>query len=247
MIAQPGLTVRSAARSHVGSVRTLNEDRYLERPDLGLWAVADGIGGHARGDYASGLIVEALDRISRPGNARELLRSVDQALDGCNRALVERAAGNGGELCGSTVVALLIFESHFAVVWAGDSRLYRLRHGVLEQLTTDHSYVQELVTDGKLSAAAARHHPMSNQITRAIGAEPTLKLDVEDGMLDAQDLFLLCSDGLSGMIDDLAIQKVLSEPDIKNAADQLIERALAAGGKDNVTVVVIGAGTEAEA
>ncbi|MGI9499983.1 MAG: PP2C family protein-serine/threonine phosphatase, partial [Geminicoccaceae bacterium] len=197
-------------------------------------------------DYASGLIIETLGRIPRPGSARSLLSSVDHALDSCHRTLIEHAAGNG-DLCGSTVVALLVFEWDFAVVWAGDSRLYRLRHGCLEQLTRDHSYVQELVADGKLAASAARHHPLANRITRAVGADQALKLDVEGGKMDEHDLFLLCSDGLTGMIDDLAIQKTLVEHDLETAADQLIARALAAGGRDNVTVLLIRAGDDDDA
>jgi serine/threonine protein phosphatase PrpC len=233
----PGMLLQSAVRSHVGHVRALNEDACLVRPDLGIWAVADGMGGHERGDYASGLIVGELGRVRRPTSARELLQSVDEALARCNQTLLERAGD--GELSGSTIVALLVFEQNFAAIWAGDSRLYRLRDGRLEQLTRDHSYVQELVERGELAPEQARRHPLANRITRAIGADRELHLDVIDGRLEPGDLFLLCSDGLTGMVEDAAIAAILAEADPDAAAERLIEAALAAGGNDTVSAIVV--------
>jgi serine/threonine protein phosphatase PrpC len=229
--------LQSVVRSHVGHVRELNEDACLARPDLGIWAVADGMGGHECGDYASALIVGELGRVRRPGSARELLQAVDETLARCNRELIERA--EGGELSGSTIVALLVFEDHFAVIWAGDSRVYRLRGGQLEQLTRDHSYVQELVERGEITPEQARAHPLANRITRAIGADPQLHLDVVDGRLEPDDRFLLCSDGLTGMVGDTAITAILSEADPQAAVDRLIDTALAAGGSDNVSAIVV--------
>jgi len=233
----PSTRLQSAVRSHVGHVRALNEDACLARPDLGIWAVADGMGGHDCGDYASSLIIGELGRVRRPGSARELLQSVDETLARSNETLLEHA--QNGELSGSTIVALLIFEQNFAAIWAGDSRLYRLRGGGLERLSHDHSYVQELIERGELAPAQARHHPLANRITRAIGADRQLHLDVVDGRLEPDDLFLLCSDGLTGMIDDSAIAAILAETDPDVAADRLIEAALAAGGSDNVSVIVV--------
>lgn len=229
--------LQSAVRSHVGLVRTLNEDACLARPDLGIWAIADGMGGHDCGDYASNLIIGELGRVRRPGSARELLQAVDETLARCNRALIERA--EDGDLNGSTIVALLAFEQNFAVIWAGDSRLYRWRAGRLEQLTRDHSYVQELVERGELAPEQARRHPLANRITRAIGADRELHLDVVDGRLEPDDLFLLCSDGLTGMVDDGAIAAILAAAEPEVVADRLIEAALAAGGRDNVSVIVV--------
>jgi serine/threonine protein phosphatase PrpC len=165
------------------------------------------------------------------------LQSVDETLARCNETLLERA--QDGELSGSTIVALLVFEQNFAAIWAGDSRLYRLRGGGLERLTHDHSYVQELVERGELAPERARHHPLANRITRAIGADRRLHLDVVDGRLEPDDLFLLCSDGLTGMIDDGAIAAILAETDSDVAAERLTEAALAAGGSDNVSVIVV--------
>jgi protein phosphatase len=229
--------LQSVVRSHVGLVRDLNEDACLARPDLGIWAVADGMGGHDSGDYASALIVGELGRVRRPGSARELLQAVDETLARCNQQLVERA--NGGELSGSTIAALLVYDRNFAVIWAGDSRVYRLRDGRLEQLTRDHSYVQELVERGELSAEQVRAHPLANRITRAIGADPELQLDVIDGRIEPDDQFLLCSDGLSSAVDEDAMAAMLTEADPEAAADALIEAALAAGGNDNVSAVVV--------
>jgi serine/threonine protein phosphatase PrpC len=233
----PATRLQSAVRSHVGHVRALNEDACLVRPDLGIWAVADGMGGHDCGDRASNLIIGELGRVRRPGSARELLQAVDETLARCNRALLEGA--EDGELSGSTIVALLVFEQSFAVVWAGDSRLYRLRAGRLEQLTHDHSYVQELVERGELAPEQARRHPLAHRITRAIGADPQLHLDVVDGRLEPGDLFLLCSDGLTGMVDDAAIAAILTEAEPEIAAERLIEAALAVGGSDNVSVILV--------
>jgi protein phosphatase len=181
--------------------------------------------------------VGELGRVRRPRSARELLQAVDETLARCNRELIERAAG--GELSGSTIVALLVFEDNFAVIWAGDSRIYRLRDGRLEQLTRDHSYVQELVERGQLAPDQARAHPLANRITRAIGADPQLHLDVIDGRLEPGDQFLLCSDGLTGVVEDSAIAALLAEPEPEVAVDGLIDAALAAGGHDNVSAVVV--------
>jgi serine/threonine protein phosphatase PrpC len=232
-----GVQLQSTVRTHVGHVRELNEDSCLARPDLGIWAVADGMGGHDRGERASALIVGELGRVRRPNDARELLRAVEEALASCNMTLLERA--RDGEVSGSTVVALLVFDQNFAVIWAGDSRLYRLRDGHLAQLTRDHSYVQELVERGELAPEQARAHPLASRITRAIGADLPLQLDVVDGRLEPDDVFLLCSDGLTGMIDDAAITAILTEAEPHAAADRLIEAALAAGGHDNVSAIVV--------
>ncbi len=239
------LPMQSAVRSHVGCIREVNEDGYLTRSDLGIWAVADGMGGHKQGAYASSLIVKELGCIQRPGNARDLLRAVDSTLSRCHRTLVDHAAGES-QICGSTIVALLVFDRDFAVVWAGDSRLYRLRKGRLDQLTHDHSYVQTLVASGKLTPDAARHHPFANRLTHAIGADKKLRLDVQDGKIDEEDLFLICSDGLTGMVDDAAIQDIMAEHNLHHAADRLIEAALTAGGRDNITVILVRPGGEVD-
>jgi serine/threonine protein phosphatase PrpC len=230
---------RSTGLSHVGRVRRLNEDAWLARPDLGLWAVADGMGGHRRGDLASRTIVEALGRLPPPTDAPAHLRAVEAALSGVHAVLHRVARDETGDVCGSTVAVLLAFERHFAVLWAGDSRVYRLRARRLERLTRDHSLVEELMASGRLDAEAARVHPLRNRITRAVGVEGPLLLERRQGELAAGDLFLLCSDGLTGHLDDETIAGHLAGQEPETAAVTLVEATLAEGASDNVTVVLV--------
>ncbi len=235
------LTCRSAGLSHVGLVRSHNEDAWLARSDLGLWAVADGMGGHVRGDLASAMIVEALGRLAPPPDAPSHLRAVEEALRSVHVAL-HRLPVAAGEICGSTVVALLAFGRHHAVVWCGDSRAYRLRKHRLERLTQDHSPVEEMVRRGLLTAEAARIHPFRNRITHAVGSDNAeqLHLERQQGELLPNDLFLLCSDGLTGELDDATIARLLlAGPTPEAGAEALVEAALAAGGSDNITAVLV--------
>lgn len=236
---------RSVGLSHVGRVRRLNEDAWLARPDLGLWAVADGMGGHSRGDLASRTIVAALDRLSPPADAASHLRAVEAALAEAHAAL-HRLARDAGDVCGSTVAVLLAFERRFAVLWAGDSRIYRRRMGCFERLTRDHSLVEEMVERGLLAPEAARVHPWRNRITRAVGIEGPLALECRQGELATGDLYLLCSDGLTGHLDDAEIAALLAGQPPKAAARALVEATLAVGAEDNVTVVLVAVEAPAE-
>jgi serine/threonine protein phosphatase PrpC len=236
----PRLACRSVARTHVGRVRRLNEDRFLARPDAGLWAVADGMGGHQAGEVASSLIVEALADLEPHDTGYGYLGAVRDRLRAANTTLVTRAAAlPPGGVIGSTVVALLAFEDHYACVWAGDSRAYLLRDRTLVQLTHDHSMVQELVDAGALQAGVAMSDSRANLITRAVGARPDLTLDSRNGAMVEGDLFLLCSDGLTGLVSDEEIGDILRSAPMEAAADELIGLSLARGAKDNVTLVLI--------
>lgn len=226
-----------AGASHVGLVRSINEDAWAALPESGLWVVADGMGGHARGDVASRMVVDALRALAVPEDARTLRRAVEEALGAVNGQL--QAMSAGGEICGATVVALLAHGRHFLVLWAGDSRAYRLGAGGLACLTRDHSLVQELVERGELDAGEARHHPLGNRITRAVGAAGELVLDAVQGELAAGDVFVLCSDGLTKHLDDAEIGAGLAAATPDEAAAALIERTLARGAGDNVTVLVL--------
>ncbi len=238
--AAPGFVIQSADATHVGHVRKHNEDACLDRPDLGLWVVADGMGGHQAGDLASRLIVDLLGEMALPRDAGSFIAEVRARLGEANRRLVAEARQRGGDaVIGSTVVAFLSFGAYFACLWAGDSRLYRLRDGALQQLTRDHSQVQEMVDAGLLDPAAAERHPLANIVTRAVGAAPELELDKVTDRLAAEDLFLLCSDGLSKMVADAEIAEVLARTPVAAAPQALIDAALAHGGKDNVTAVAI--------
>jgi serine/threonine protein phosphatase PrpC len=230
----------SAAGTHVGMVRKHNEDACLDRGDIGLWVVADGMGGHEAGDVASGMIVAMLGAVSEPADAGSFLAQVRATLSETNERLIDEAQRRGPDaVIGSTVVVLLAHGSHFACLWAGDSRLYRFRSGVLEQVTRDHSQVQEMVEAGMLTEEEAERHPLANIITRAVGSQPDLVLDKVTDRLVANDLFLLCSDGLSKMVPETDIAAVLAVEPIAHIPAKLIELALAHGGKDNVTVVVV--------
>ena len=188
----------SASRTHVGEVRKLNEDSVLDLSEPGLWMVADGMGGHAAGDFASGAIVSGLARIPPPTSLGALLGEVRQRLQIVNRQLIVEARTRHEQVIGSTVVALLAFGGHGVVVWAGDSRAYQYRRGELTQLTRDHSQVEELVRLGLLAPEGVEGHPAANVITRAVGVADYLELDSEMFALEEDDTYLLCSDGLTG-------------------------------------------------
>ena len=240
MAAPPRLIFESAARTHVGLVRKLNEDNYCDRLDVGLWAVADGMGGHQAGEVASGLIVEGLAQVDDVSSGYAFLDDVRGSIQRVNRTLIAKAAVMApGSLIGSTVVVLLAFAGHYACLWAGDSRGYLLRDGRFEQITRDHSRIQELIDSGSLSRTEARSYARSNVITRAVGVTDRLALDMHQGPLEPGDLFLLCSDGLTGMLDDREIADILLEPSLDAAADTLVARTLQRGAKDNVTVVLV--------
>lgn len=237
--APPGFRFASAAVTHVGKVRKVNEDAFLERPDLGLWAVADGVGGASQGDRASRLVVEALARVHRPTAAAAFLGEVCDQLKSVNDQLQQEAAQQGGaRLSASTVVALLVFGQHFACAWAGDSRLYLMRDYRLRQITRDHSEVQEMVDQGLLTAAQARTHPRGNVVTRAVGAHDGLQIDKVQDRVRRDDVFLLCSDGLTKMLEDREIAALLgADRPIEIAVEMLVDAALDRGATDNVTVV----------
>lgn len=229
----------SAACTDVGHVRARNEDACLDRPAQALWAVADGMGGHALGDVASQAVVAALAALPAQGPLEDRVGATHAALQAVNQELVDEAARLGVRCIGSTVVVLLATDGRCACVWAGDSRLYRLRGGQLARLTRDHNYAGQLLATGWITEEQARRHPTRNTITRAVGATPALEPeqwldDVADG-----DIFLLCSDGLSNEVDDDTIAAVLARHDVAQAAPELVRLALDAGGRDNVSVVVV--------
>ena len=234
------LRFASAGRTDVGKVRALNEDRFVDRPQIALWAVADGMGGHQAGEVASGMLYDALMAVETFGSGYAFLDNVQDAIERVNRALVSHAAISApGTVIGSTIVVLIAYQGHYACLWAGDSRAYLLRGGHLEQITRDHSMVQEMIDSGALARRDAKSFGRSNVITRAVGVNDRLALDLHQGPIAGGDTFLLCSDGLTNMVDDHEIAAVLAESDIATAADVLIDMTLARGAKDNVTVVVV--------
>jgi type VI secretion system protein ImpM len=234
------LAWRSRARSIVGKVRKINEDAFLERPETGIWAVADGMGGHREGQAASRAVVNALAEISKTAGIEELTRSVVGRLHGVNRDLMEMARAYGpNEVIGSTVVVMLADGDRCAGVWAGDSRLYRFRDGVLEQLTRDHSLAGELSRSGSGREDEYRGPGIDGVLTRAVGAENDLAVDTISWQAREGDVFLLCSDGLVREVAHKDIEGILSENDIEQNSQTLMDAAVRGGARDNVTVVLV--------
>jgi protein phosphatase/serine/threonine-protein phosphatase Stp1 len=235
--------LRAWAASHAGTTRASNQDTFLMRSEIGLWAVADGAGGHGGGEIASAAVAEALRGLPAGLSAGELLGRVRLALQDTNAALRAEAEARGPRaMLASTVVALLVRDGHFACLWAGDSRCYLWRNGALSCVTRDHSLVQELVDRGEITEAAAERHPQANVVTRAIGADDTLALDKVTGQVLAGDAFVLLSDGVTKALDAAVLAETLVAADGQALADALIALAMTRGSTDNVTALVVRCG-----
>ena len=231
---------RSGAATHAGAANRLNEDAFVNRPDLGLWAVADGAGGHESGEVASAEVAGLLQTIDAGLPAAEMLLEVRSRLEAAHARLHAEASRHGdGAMVATTVVVLLARDDHFACLWAGDSRAYLLRDHALIKITRDHSLVQALVESGTISEAEAIGHPQANVITRAVGADSdVLELEKRTGQLMAGDRLLLCSDGLSKTLPEEQLAELLSGDDATGAAS-LVMAALTAQATDNITAVTI--------
>ena len=230
----------SYGKTDVGKARKLNEDSMLVRPDVGMWAVADGMGGHEAGDVASQMVVSTLNEIQLGSSLEKYINDIEDALVNVNKKLIEIAhQGEKPTTCGSTVVVMLAYEKYCAFLWAGDSRLYRIRDNKIIQLTTDHSQVQLYVEQGLISKEEAESHPHANMITRAVGATEDFVLDVDMQEMAKGDRYLLCSDGLTKHIPDLDFEKMLAKGDVEKKCNELIDLTLARGAKDNVTAVLV--------
>ncbi|MBP1852499.1 PP2C family protein-serine/threonine phosphatase [Rhizobium halophytocola] len=230
---------RHSACTHVGLVRKMNEDSILVRPELDLWAVSDGMGGHAGGDYASQAVVDALARLSPDLQPAEVMHEARNALQAAHLQIATETARRGAGMIGATVVLLVLADEHFMCLWAGDSRLYRLRDGAIEMISTDHSVVGELVEQGYISWEEAETHPRANEITRAVGVGDDLEIDKRRGTIQPGDRFLLCSDGLSRYAGADVLHRLLSERPIETVADDLLQVALAGEASDNISVIVV--------
>lgn len=230
---------KAASYTHVGMVRKINEDACLELTWDGLWAVADGMGGHAAGDYVSSLAVDTLRQLPLIHGLDELVQAVCSALERVNGCVRAETVSRGVAMMGSTVVVLAARGDKAIGLWAGDSRLYRLRQGRIERLSHDHSYVQGLQDSGLLSEAEARVHPRGNIITRAIGVEDRLELQTVSVHVQPGDTYLLCSDGLNKTAEDHEIADVLSHADPYLIVRSLVHLGLTRGAPDNITAVVV--------
>ena len=228
------------SRTHVGLKRRVNEDALMIRTERGLWAVADGMGGHEAGDVASSKIAEALQHLPIVYDVDELVDTAAAALKAVNHELIQLALGDGvPRTIGSTVVALAIAGAEMRCLWAGDSRAYRLRAGKLVQLTQDHSLVQELVNAGMLHPHQAQDHPQANVITRAVGVSEDLKLEIATGETREGDLYLLASDGLTRVVPDHDLADEMAIGTLDAIADRLIDLVLQRGAPDNVSLILI--------
>lgn len=230
----------SFAESNVGTVRKINEDSILAKPEVNLWAIADGMGGYEAGDVASSLIVKTLDELEYRDSLSDIVNAVEDTLIDVNHRILEYAdIMLDGRMLGSTVVSLIIRGRVGACIWAGDSRLYRFRNGQLQQLSRDHSHVEELMTQGHITAEEAASHPDSNVITRAVGAHEELFLDLNVFNLQVGDTLLLCSDGLYNAIKQPDIVQLLSLPTPETIVKNLLAKALDNGASDNVSIIIV--------
>lgn len=230
------------ARTHVGCVRSQNEDSYSINSDANLYVVADGMGGYEKGDAASQILCKALARLSRPSTLGQLVDQIELCVGKANQDILQFSEREcEGRTIGSTLVTFVANQRSGACLWAGDSRCYRFRQGNLEQLSHDHSQVAELVRLGHLTPEEARGHPHANLITRAVGTSEKTQLDLILIDIEAGDKFLLCTDGLYNEVEDREIASILSSKDSEAAADQMLSLCLDRGARDNVTFMLIDA------
>ena len=223
----------SAGITDVGRLRPSNQDAFVELDQVGVWAVADGMGGYRDGDVASRMVCEGLQRLSADGSLDTAVNVLRQRMSDVNRRLYEASVRLINPIVsGSTVAIMVVRRTEYAVLWAGDSRVYRWRQGQLTQLTTDHTWAAELNLQHADEEA-------DHAITRAVGGEGTLTLDMRRDRVQLGDRFLLCSDGLTRELNDAVIATAMSAADVKSAARKLIDATLRAGARDNVTVVVV--------
>jgi serine/threonine protein phosphatase PrpC len=234
------MSFECVSRTDVGLRRKMNEDSILVRTERGLWAVADGMGGHEAGDVASAMVAEALQRLPIVYGLERLVDAAIDELRQVNQRLIELArSGAHQRTIGTTVVALAIADGHFHCFWAGDSRAYRVRDGAIRRISRDHSLVQDLVDAGMLAADEAERHVNANVITRAVGVAEELEVDSSTGDALPGDVFLLASDGLTRLVDDQEILAQLATKTPDDAADTLLEMVLARGAPDNVSLIII--------
>ncbi len=232
----PPLEWTSSARTNVGFVRSANEDAFLDARENGLWAVADGMGGHSRGDQASQAVVNSLVSFERSANLSLNIENLENRLLNANRvcrAMVQ------GKVIGSTVALLFAFDPFCFFLWAGDSRIYRLRDGQMTQMTEDHSLVQEMCALGELTPEEAENHPSSNIITRAVGVHDKLRVEMQYTTAHPGDRYLLCSDGLYKDLSKQEIAELLAGVSAHQSVNNLVGLALERGGSDNVTAIVV--------
>jgi serine/threonine protein phosphatase PrpC len=233
------LRIESGAKSHEGRVRERNEDSFVAQERHGLWAVADGMGGAANGDWASAKLAETIGEIRFPLAFDAACEAIANAIHRANADIYERSVKRGRQM-GSTIVALFVQDKRFVVFWVGDSRAYLLRDGALHRVSRDHSQVQEMIDRGLIDAKDAEGHPMGHVLARAVGVGEDLDLDAVQGEVEPGDVFLLCSDGLHGYVPEADIARLLGRGTPDEAVEHLVSVTLERGAPDNVTVIAVG-------
>jgi protein phosphatase len=229
----------TGAATDTGRVRDHNEDSFLTLPEVGVWLVADGMGGHHAGDFASRAIAESVASLGRPVSAPDLQARFMDRIARAHQTIQDQSALLNGATVGATLVALLTYDQHFACIWSGDSRIYLLRGGQYTQVTVDHTEVNELLRTGAITPDQAATWPRRNVITRAIGVHDRPQTDERSGGLADGDVFLLCSDGLTEHVEDTEMADALARMAPQAACDALVALTLQRGARDNVTVVVV--------
>ncbi len=237
------ISINSFALTHTGKVRTRNEDSILDLCDEGLWVVADGMGGHDAGDYASQSIIIHLSSFKKQDSLAKSIDLIEKCIFAANadiQAHAKKSKIDKTVTCGSTIVGLFIWNMIGIVFWSGDSRLYLYRSD-LQRISEDHSYVEELVKLGQLSADEAESHPAANIILNAIGIRDTTFLDLDYINIQYNDTFILCSDGLyKDMNEDELSEIIKTEPqEMELLATKLLNQSLEAGGTDNISIICI--------
>lgn len=230
---------RYNAITHVGRVRKINEDSILALPDEGIWVVADGMGGHTAGDFASQTVIERVAALPPGLEPAERMRSLRAAIEIAHDTILQESARQGGVTIGSAVVALMLTEGYFVTFWSGDSRLYLFREGEISLVTSDHSVVAEFVKSGQMTWDEAEMHPESNAITHAVGVGASAGLEKIHGQTRRGDRFLLCSDGLNKYAGFETLRHTLATHPVETVTDRLLQIALDGGGRDNISVIVV--------
>ncbi len=225
-------------KSHTGYRRKNNEDRFLihELPEIMILAVADGVGGHATGEIAAQLVIDTLQEYNFSKN--NLQKNLDVAVLRAEKRIHHKIHKNPGlESMGTTITAAAIYENKVFWRHVGDSRMYLLHNEKIKQITTDHTFIQDLIDDGTITLEKAKTHPLKNMLDQCVGCEK-IEPDYGDFSVVRKDRLLICSDGLTAHLSDLQIESILKTDTVKNAGQQLIRTTLEMGGTDNVSVII---------
>ena len=234
------LTFRSVGRTHQGVVRALNEDTFIERTELGLWVVADGMGGHQKGDVAAERIAEVFGRLDAGLKGVKLEDAVRSLIELENMKLYSMGAAIApDQTMGATIATLIVDRDRYLCQWVGDSRILLIRGDHIRQLTTDHSLVQEMVESGDLTQEDADNHPMRNVITRAVGADRQIDIDRVEGEVLPGDFLLLATDGVTNVCSAEEIADAITGQSMEDAAKYLVDTCLDRGAPDNLSFIIV--------